>query len=674
MSNYIFENENWGGAKCSLTEDGVLTINTEEKNVVVETEINVSELVITPWHFISDIVKLVEIKGHISFKKDSGLNGLFSNLVGCQSIDGLENLDVTEVVNMKGMFQNYTGLISLNISNWNTSKVIDMSYMFFDCSHLTKLDISNFDTSNVTNMAGMFDQCSSLTSLDLSNWNTSKVDNVENIFNGCSSLTSIITPKEFGDNEKFTTVCYNLCKKWYDIRNIELINSDNVETVMLYRSNAETAIDLNLWNNNKPGDSCYWKLNGTTLTIYSMGNNTVGYNSTTLRDQPGVMGDIPYITKVSIRGSTITFKNSNTQPFNNSADLSNLFANCSSCTSIEGLNCFDLTNVDDISKMFYNCAKLQTLNLSSWDLKNKTWDLTDKTVTDMFYGLDLLYYIITPKSFDTSFQKELYSKYPNLNEIGVKVNSSTKIKPNTLYFTKPLRWSNSLTNSCYWSYDKNNSTLTVYSDETNNKANNASELKNNFTTTNGIKLVEPSKVKQVKIEGHIKFVEETNLSQLFYNFYNCESFNGLENLDVSNVTNMSSMFQNCSGLTSLSVSNFDTSNVSDMSYAFYSCSQLKELNLNSFNLKNIASIDNITGMLQYLNNLETIITPYQFDFSGLFQAEFTTNLQDRKLKECDTGKLVDDTTIIKPSFIYTNNETLISNTRELSNNIVNVLN
>lgn len=78
-------------------------------------------------------------------------------------------------------------------------------------------------------------------------------------------------------------------------------------------------------------------------------------------------------------------------------------------------------------------------------------------------------------------------------------------------------------------------------------------------------------------------------------------------------------------------------------------------------------------MLYGLDNLETIITPYQLDSSNLFQDEFIARFNG-KLKECDTGKLVDNTTIIKPSFIYTNNETLITDTQKLCNNIINVLN
>ena len=48
----------------------------------------------------------------------------------------------------------------------------------------------------------------------------------------------------------------------------------------------------------------------------------------------------------------------------------------------------------------------------------------------------------------------------------------------------------------------------------------------------------------------------------------------VRNLDTSNVTNMSGMFNGCSSLESLDLSNFDTSNVTNMSYMFHGCNNL----------------------------------------------------------------------------------------------------
>ncbi|MBQ5351045.1 MAG: BspA family leucine-rich repeat surface protein, partial [Bacteroidaceae bacterium] len=76
------------------------------------------------------------------------------------------------------------------IENLNTSNVTDISGMFYGCENLTSLDVSKFNTSNVTDMCGMFSECNNLKSLDVSNFNTSNVTNMHGMFSGCKSLTS----------------------------------------------------------------------------------------------------------------------------------------------------------------------------------------------------------------------------------------------------------------------------------------------------------------------------------------------------------------------------------------------------------------------------------------------------------------------------------------------------
>ena len=48
-----------------------------------------------------------------------------------------------------GMFENCTGLTSLDLSNSNTSNVTRMYKMFYNCTHLTYLNLSIFDMSHL---------------------------------------------------------------------------------------------------------------------------------------------------------------------------------------------------------------------------------------------------------------------------------------------------------------------------------------------------------------------------------------------------------------------------------------------------------------------------------------------------------------------------------------------
>lgn len=91
-------------------------------------------------------------------------------------------------------------LISI-VGSLSTSGVTDMSNMFgmFDgYSGPTYLDLSGLDTSSVTNMGSMFKDCSGLTSLDLSGWNTSKVSYASGMFSSCKTLNEVVVGEKTG--------------------------------------------------------------------------------------------------------------------------------------------------------------------------------------------------------------------------------------------------------------------------------------------------------------------------------------------------------------------------------------------------------------------------------------------------------------------------------------------
>ena len=73
--------------------------------------------------------------------------------------------------------------------------------------------------------------------------------------------------------------------------------------------------------------------------------------------------------------------------------------------------------------------------------------------------------------------------------------------------------------------------------------------------------------------------------------------------NTSNVTDMSYMFEYCSGLTSLDVSSFNTNMVTDMSYMFKGCTSLTSLTLSNFNTSNVTYMD---SMFYGCSKLKTI--------------------------------------------------------------------
>ena len=81
-----------------------------------------------------------------------------------------------------------------------------------------------------------------------------------------------------------------------------------------------------------------------------------------------------------------------------------------------------------------------------------------------------------------------------------------------------------------------------------------------------------------------------NLSNLFNNFDEVKQIIGLDNWDVSKVTNMSGMFGYCKSLTKLNIDNWDVSNVTDMFYIFNKCWSLTKLNISNWDVSNVTDM------------------------------------------------------------------------------------
>lgn len=124
----------------------------------------------------------------------------FNGCTNLTSIEGIENLNTSNVKYMNEMFGQCSNLETLDLSHFNTEKVTTMAQMFYGCTKLHNLNIDNFNTENVSYMNGMFEGCSGLDTLDLSHFNTRYVrkSGFNYMFNGCSSLSSL-------DVSNFTT-------------------------------------------------------------------------------------------------------------------------------------------------------------------------------------------------------------------------------------------------------------------------------------------------------------------------------------------------------------------------------------------------------------------------------------------------------------------------------------
>ncbi len=184
-----------------LDEDGVLTFkylgDSQESEGKVFSVANVFGSNCGYWieNNIKNSNNIKKVVFDESFKAGGysikSMEGFFDECDSVESIEGLGNLNTSELTTVRGMFEGCGKLKSIDLTGFSTSNITDMSYMFFWCYDLEKLDLTGFDTQNVTDMNSMFYDCWSLTKIDLSTFNTSKVDNMKWMFGYCKSLSKV---------------------------------------------------------------------------------------------------------------------------------------------------------------------------------------------------------------------------------------------------------------------------------------------------------------------------------------------------------------------------------------------------------------------------------------------------------------------------------------------------
>ena len=91
-------------------------------------------------------------------------------------INGLGNLDVSNVMDMTCMFYGAGQMKQYDVADWDVSKVTSMNHMFGDNFSLVALDLSRWDVSSLQTVYCMFDDNHSLKTIgDVSHWNTANL-------------------------------------------------------------------------------------------------------------------------------------------------------------------------------------------------------------------------------------------------------------------------------------------------------------------------------------------------------------------------------------------------------------------------------------------------------------------------------------------------------------------
>ena len=514
------------------------------------------------------------------------------------------------IVSMSGMFAG-SQTTSIDTSSFDTSHVVSMGGMFYNSTNITEIDVSQFDTSNATNMTSMFNGCSSLTELNISNFDLSKASSF-------SSIAAAI----FINTSSLKKINMSNWKLPADMGNA------------IFRSGATGSSPIEEIN------VTGWDLSNTTNVsgmFASTNSNGIGKGGTGLKRIIGLdTWDTSNITDMSLlfqNCSSLTTLDLSSFDTSNVTSFIAMFNECSSLTTLD-LSGFDTSKVTGMSGMFQNCTSLTTLDLSGFDFTNynpgylmmyissggfsklKALNMSDSILpyncVNAFGGLTTVETLILDNA-DTSNVTNMSAMFQNCSSL-TSLDLSSFDTSNVTNMGVMFQNCSSLTAIDLSGFNASNVT-------------NMSAMFQNCSSLTELDLSSFNTTKETAMGGmfyNCSNIEELNLSGFDFSYYNyapfmksisneafskmkkinmsnCKlppncyyAFSGmpfleeliLDNVDTSNVTNMTSMFINCK-MSSLDLSSFDTSNVISMSNMFNSCSNLTELDLSNFDTSNV---------------------------------------------------------------------------------------
>ena len=461
----------------------------------------------TIWFFrLSSLTSIQGIE-NLNTSNVTEMNYMFYECSSLRELD-LSHFDTSNVGDMRYMFYGCTNMTSFNLKNFNTSKVFEMGGMFRDCTNLSELDISSFDTQNVTDMQLMFSGCANLTTLDLSSFNTANVSSMFEMFSGCTNLNSIYV------SETWSTA---------RITSLE-VGHDMFTGCTSLVGGAGTTYDA------EHTDYTYARIDGGTSNpgYFTDKNAPTSYN---------------IMVKVVGNGEVMAGQ-----------------------TTVMGGNEQEVTVLaGDSLQMYFFPAHDWTLG----SLKVDDADVTSEVTRNPETGT--LQYLLTVSgshSVNVTFTEAIPEAYAVLTDnqdvISQGATGITYGKTLTFYYD---------TNKSSHSGAMSVGPFVEHSDrEWNNVVNYITSV--------------------VFDESFANYTALTSTAQWFSGCSYLSSISGINNLKTDNVTDMHDMFVGCN-FTTLDLSSFNTSNVTNMGYMFSGCSNMTSIDLSSFNTVKVASMNSM---------------------------------------------------------------------------------
>ena len=275
----------------------------------------------------------------------------FNDCSALTDIQGIQNLNTTEVTNMGYMFYNCSNLTSLDLSGFDTQRVSEMNSMFFGCSKLTTIFVSadKFVVENVTQSDNMFSFCDKLSgaiSYDDQKTNKEYANCTTGYFTNIADKDYFMHHAVYNSGAKSLTFKYGNKNRVADgIMTYEL-NTGNTEPGWKEKTDIKVVTFEESFKDARP-ESCHAWLKG--LSSLSAINNIEYLNTEECTDMAEMFSGCSTITKLDLR----TFDTRKV------TDMSAMFSGCGSLTKIDVTGLFDVANVTSSEGMFTGCTSLK---------------------------------------------------------------------------------------------------------------------------------------------------------------------------------------------------------------------------------------------------------------------------------------------------------------------------
>ena len=500
-------------------------------------------------------------KNFYDIRTNNGTNmdALFARTTG--ELD-LRQLDVSQIISMQYMFDNSTA--NVNIDGWDTSKLENMSYMF---NYFTgSIDISKLDTNNVTNASYMFYQANT-DNIILTGLSFPSATKLENMFNYAKG--TVLDLSSWGDVSHITSMyymCYNTDYKKIDLTGWKTTNVANMNNMFYKYTSPLEELIIPDWDmtNTTSYSSFFYTTNSPNLRLVDLSRS----NDVTITK---VASCLPTRTNTTY-GDVIVPSNTSQEVYDSliakywrplGADLS------PAPTSVD-----IVSELDEIMPGKPRTTRVYVGNCDPW--------YGDPSKVEI---------VMTSDSSIATIEGDTITSTGITGNIELEarvIDTQEVISTKTIPVSETDSYPNLIKIRFASTPPSNNIVITV---------NGSSKKLSNLTYDNVTDVysydagVPITSIKFNSYLGEIIKLNTSNITDMGSMFNECSKLTSVDtnSFDISNATKMQMVFRNCTSLTELDLSNWYTDHVLEMASMFYGCSNLTSIDIRNFDMTNVTS-------------------------------------------------------------------------------------